>query len=126
MSDGLDRSLRTCHRTVLGMIAACAIVSAIQPSEGEEPAPDPTITTVAFGLAVFTIVSRQASTSPTIARRTRLALVLCAYACAFAIALLGAFLATTAGRSLTGLAFAMAAGIFSLRPPPRFGSETEG
>ena len=113
----LDRSLRTAHRTVLVMIAACALLSAIQPSQPEEPAPDPTTTTVGVGLALATIILRRGSTSPVVAPRTRLTLILCAYACAFALSLLGVFLAITDGQTQTGLIFALAAGIFCLRPP---------
>jgi hypothetical protein len=123
MSKELDRSLRNTHRTLLGMIAVCAIMAAIQLSDVEEPAPDPVITTVAVGLALGTIVARRASTSPVISQPTRVTLILCAYAFAFAIALLGATLATNSSRPQTGLVFALAAGIFSLRPPPRFGSD---
>ena len=119
MSDQLDRSLRTAHRTVLAMIATCAVLAAVQSAEGEEPAPDPVTTTVALALAVGTIVARRASTSPVVAGRTRVTLIVSSWACAFTIALLGAFLAVTEGRTQTGLVFALAAGIFCLRPPPR-------
>lgn len=118
-----DRSLQISHRTVLAMIAICAVISAIQPSDSEEPSPDPTVTTIAVGLALATIVLRRGSTSPVVAARTRLTLILSAYACAFALALLGAFVAIRDGQSQTGLIFALAAGIFCLRPPPRIRAE---
>jgi hypothetical protein len=117
MSDQLNRSLRTGHRTVLAMIAVCAVLAAMQFSDGEEPAPEPVTTTVALSLAVATIVARRVSTSPVIAARTRVTLIVCAWAFAFAIALLGAFLAMVEGQTQAGLVFAVAAGIFCLRPP---------
>ncbi len=100
------------------MIAACAVLSAIQPSPDEEPPPDPTTTTLAVVLAVGSIVCRRASTSPVISTGTRVTLVACAWASAFGIALLGAFVALEQGRTQTGIVFALAAGIFCLRPPP--------
>ena len=118
MSPDVARSLRTAHRTVLATIALCAIVSAIQPAAAEEPAPDPTITTVAVALALGTILTRRAATSPRVAPRTQLVLILCAYGIAFALALLGSYIAITAGQKQTGLVFALAAGIFCIRPLP--------
>ena len=110
--------MRTTHRTVLAMIAACAVLSGFQPRVGEEPSPDPTTTTVAVVLALGSIVCRRASTSPVIPPGTRVTLVACAWACGFAIALLGTFLALQRGQTQTGLVFSLAAGIFCLRPPP--------
>ena len=118
MSDPVDRSLRTAHRTVLATIALCAILTAIQPGPDEGRAPDPMITTVAIALALGTILARRSATSPVVAARTQLVLVLCAYGFAFALALLGSFIAMTAGQKQTGLVFALAAGIFCLRPMP--------
>jgi hypothetical protein len=121
MSQELDRTLRTGHRTVLAMIAACALFSAMQSSVDEEPPPDPVTTTVALALAVGTIVARRVSTSPVVSDRTRVTMIVSSWSCAFAIAVLGAFLATNEARTQTGLVFALAAGIFCLRPPPSTG-----
>jgi hypothetical protein len=123
MSSDLDRSLRTTHRSVLVAIAMCAVVSAIQPGVAEEAAPDPTITTVAVALAVGTIATRRAATSPRVTPRTRLILVLCAYGIAVALAVLGSYIAIAAGQKQTGLVFALAAGIFCLRPLPRLSAD---
>ena len=124
MSEGLDRSLRTAHRTVLAMIALCAVLSALQSSDGDDGAPDPTITTVAVALGLGTVVARRASTSAVISPPTRLILLLSAYACALGLAMTGSFVAMTRGQSQIGLMFALAAGIFSLRPPPTLDSST--
>ena len=118
MSHPLDRTLRTTHRTVLVMIAACALLCAFQPRVGKEPAPDPTTTTVAVALALGSIVCRRASTSRVIPPGTRVTLLACTWACGFAIALLGAFLALEQERTRTGLLFCLAAAIFCLRPAP--------
>ncbi len=123
MSEGLDRSLRTSHRTVLAMIALCAVLSAIQPGGGDDDAPDPTITTVAVALGLGTILARRASTTAVISSSARVTLVLCAHACAFGLAVLGTFVAMARGQSQIGLMFALAAGIFSLRPPPTLDSD---
>ena len=122
MSEGLDRSLRTSHRTVLAMIALCAVLSAIQPGDGDDDAPDPIITTMAVVLGLGAVVTRRVSTSPAISLRTRAGLLLFAYACAFGLAALGSFVAMTRGQSQIGLMLALAAGIFSLRPPPALDS----
>ena len=122
MSEGLDRTLRTSHRAVLAMIALSAVLSAIQLGDGDDDAPDPTITTVAIALGLGTVLARRVSTSPVISLRPRVTLLVCAYACAVALAVLGTFVALTRGQSQIGLMFALAAGIFSLRPPPTLDS----
>ena len=117
MSEELNRSLRTSHRTVLVMIALCAVLSAIQPDYGDDDAPDPTLTSVAIALGLATVLARGASNSAVISLRTRTTLLLCAYACALSLAMLGAFVAMTRGQSQVGLLYALAAGIFSFRRP---------
>jgi hypothetical protein len=117
MGVGLDRSLQTCHRTVLAMIALFAILSAIQPGQADD-APDPTITTLAIVLGLSAVLTRRAFTSPVLSLRTRIPLLLCAYACSFGLAALGAFVALQQEQAQIGLMFTLAAGIFSLRPPP--------
>lgn len=117
MSERLDRSLRISHRTVLATIASCAVLSAIQPGTASDDAPDPAITTIAVALGLGVILARRAASSPVISPRTRVTLLLCSYAFAFGLAALGTFLAMTRGQSQIGLMFALAAGIFCLRPP---------
>ena len=123
MSVNLDRALRTCHWTVLAMIAVFAVVSAVQPEGSDTDTLDPTLTSVAIALGLATILTRRASTSPVISLRTRVTLLLCVYVCAFGLAALGSLVAMTLGQPQTGLAYALAAGILSLRAPPRFDSE---
>lgn len=118
MSEGLDRSLRASHRTVLAMIAACAVLSAIQPGDGNDDAPDPVATTAAVALGLGAILARRASSSPAISPRTCVVLLLCSYASAFGLAALGAFVAITRAQAQVGLMLALAAGILCLRPPP--------
>jgi len=116
--DELERSLKRSHRTVLAVIAACAATSALQPAAAGEPAaPDPVYTTAAVVLAVGVIVLRRTATSRVISPRTRLFLTLCTYTLAASLAILGTFIAMTLGEKQTGLVFALAAGIFCLRPP---------
>ena len=122
MSVSLDRALRTCHWTVLAIIAVFAVLSGVQPGGGDTEAPDPTLTSVAIALGLATILTRRASTSPAISLRTRVTLLLCAYVCTFALAALGSLVAMTLGQPQTGLAYALAAGILSLRAPPRLDS----
>jgi len=123
MSDAPDRSpsssLRTAHRTLLAAIVLCGAAAWMQPSPAEEPAPDPTITTVAIVVALVVILMRGAARSPSLAADTRAALTWAGYACGFALALLGVFLAVQMQQPRTGLAFALAALIFCLQPPSR-------
>ena len=123
MSVSLDRALRTSHWTVLGTIAVFAVLRASQPTDAEAGAPDPTLTSIAVALGLATILTRRASTSAVISLRTRVTLLLCAYLCAFALAGLGSLVAMTLGQPQTGLAYALAAGLLSLRAPPRLDSD---
>ena len=120
MSQELDRSLRTSHWTVLAVIALCAVLSAVQPGHGDDNAPGTAVTGAALALGLGSILARGASGSRVIASRTRVTLLLCAYACATGLAVLGTFVAMTLGQSQVGLMFSLAAGIFSLRRPPTF------
>ncbi len=126
MNEELNRSLRTSHRTVLAMIALCAVLSAIQPGNSDDDAPDPTTTSVAIALGLGTVLARGVSTSSAISLRTRVTLLLCAYACSLALAMLGTFVAITRGQPQVGLMFALAAGIFALRRPGTLGANGSG
>ena len=67
--EALNRSLQRSHRVVLGLIAACAIYSALQPQPATEAALDRRAATLAVALALGTIVAKQiasrATASPT-------------------------------------------------------------
>jgi hypothetical protein len=117
--EALNRSLQRSHRVVLGLIATCAIYSALQPQLAAEPAPDRRPATLAVVLALGTIVAKQIANRATASPRTRVTWTLCSYSLASAISGLGAFLATTRGAVQTGIVFSLAAGIFCLRPPAR-------
>ena len=121
MSHPLDRSVRIAHRTVLAMIVVCGVISWVQPHPAEEPAPDPLATTAAVALALAVILLRGSARSRVLEARSRLVLLLSAYACGFALALVGALLALTASQPRTGLAFALGAGILCMRPPGPLG-----
>ena len=114
-----DRALRRSHAGVLAVIAACAIVSALQTHPAEQPFPDRRSTALAVGLALATVVARQIASRAGVTGRLRATLTLCAYSLAASIALLGVYLAVTQGAVQTGMVFSLGAGIFCLRPPPR-------
>jgi hypothetical protein len=114
----LDRALRRTHRSTLLGLAACALVSFLQPGESESTPPPSLYTLIAVALATATIATRQLATSPRLAARVRVMLSLTALALATAIGLLGAYLAVAVGSRQAGLLFILAAAIFSLRPPP--------
>jgi peptidoglycan/LPS O-acetylase OafA/YrhL len=113
-----SHTLRNLHRIVLATIAGCALVSALQTPAAEQLGPDRRSATVAVCLALGSIVARRLATRAGVSPNVRSTLTLCAYALAAAIAVLGVFLAATQGAVQTGLVFALAAGIFCLRPPP--------
>ena len=99
------------------MILLCAVVAWLQPGPPEEPATDPILTGVAVTLGLAVILLRGFTRSSTLAPQTRLTLLMSAYACGFALAVLGAFVAVQIDQPQTGVAFALAALIFCLRPP---------
>ena len=119
----LDRSLRQAHRTLLAVLAGCALVTVLQTRADPEPAPDPILTTIVVALALALIVARRASTSPVPGRRTRIWLLMASYACAAGIGILGCFLAITTGAVQTGLLYSLGAGILCLRPPRLFSGD---
>ena len=110
--------MKVSHRSVLTIIAACAILSALQTGPTEQPAPDRPLATLTVCLALGTILARQIASRAAASPRVRVTLTLCAYSLAAAIALLGVFVAVTQGAVQTGIVFALGAGIFCLRPPP--------
>jgi hypothetical protein len=119
MSDATERaaSLRTAHRALLAAIALCAVAAWMQPSPGDEPAPDPTVTTVAIVMGLAVMLLRAGARSSVIAPETRTALTWAGWACALALALLGVFVAFQLQQPRAGVAFSLAALIFSLQPP---------
>jgi hypothetical protein len=114
----LDRALRRAHLSTLLGLAACALVSFLQPGEPEAAPPPTFYTLTAVALSAATIVSRQLGTSARLSPRARVTLTLTALGLATAIGLLGAYMAVAAGSRQPGLLFILAAVIFSLRPPP--------
>ena len=96
------------------------------PGDGDDDAPDPTTTSVAIALGLGTVLARGVSTSSAISLRTRVTLLLCAYACSLGLAMLGTFVAITRGQPQVGLMFALAAGIFALRRPGTLGANGSG
>jgi hypothetical protein len=114
----LDRALRRAHRTTLLGLAACALVTILQP-EATETAPPPTLhTMIALGLALGTILSRQLGTSPRLAPKARVLFTLAGFGLAAVLGVFGAGLALATGTRQTGLLFTLAAALFCLRPPP--------
>jgi hypothetical protein len=114
----LDRALRRAHRTTLLGLAACALVTFLQPGT-TETAPPPTLyTLIAISLAMGTILSRSLGTSPRLAPKLRVLLTLAAFGLATALGVFGAGLAVASGSRDTGLLFTLAAALFCLRPPP--------
>lgn len=99
------------------MIAVCALVAWIQPGPPDEPGTDPMLTAVAMTLGLAVIVLRGITRSKAIVPQTRVTLLMSAYACGFALAVLGAYVAINVEQPQTGVAFALAAFIICLRPP---------
>jgi hypothetical protein len=105
------------HRSVLVLLALCALMIFARGFGGEEPPPDRLITVWAVGLALVGILLRRAGTSPQIQPRTALMFGLAGLVSSAALGLLGAYLAWTQGAAQTGLVYTLAGGIFALRAP---------
>ena len=114
----VDRALRTTHRSVLGLIAVCAIVIAAQQASPDAAELNRDFTLVAIALAAVSIIARRTAEVPRAAPRQRVIGVLVGYLAAAGIAIVGVAAAVGAGEKRSGLIFALAAAIFSLRPPP--------
>jgi hypothetical protein len=114
----LAASLRTLHRSVLGLLAVCAAVAVLAgPSEDTGALPPRSWTIGAVVLALGVITSRRLAASPVIGARARIHLTIATLAFAGALGLLAAGLAIRHGATQSALVFTLAAALFVLRPP---------
>jgi hypothetical protein len=109
-------ALRNTHRSVLAVLAVCAVVIATRES-AVEPTPDRFYTVLAIGAALATIVLRRLSTSPVAGFRARVGFALAGLVCAASLGLVGVVVAVELDAKQTGLVYTLAAAIFSLRAP---------
>jgi len=116
-AEPLRLALRRTHRSVLGLLAVCAVVILAGGTSGEEPPPDRVMTVGAVVLALMGIVLRRASSSPRIQPRSALILAVAALLTCGGLGLLAVWLAWTEGASETALIYTLAGFIFALRPP---------
>ena len=112
----LGRATATAHRSVLVLIAACALATLWFGGEATGPQPRP-YTYAAVGLGVATIAARSFSTSAAVGLRARLFWALGSLGCAAGVALVGAAIGIQHGDQQAGLVISLAAGIFVIRPP---------
>lgn len=115
-ASALGRATATAHRSVLVLIAACALATLWFGGEATGPQPR-TYTYAAVALGVATIAARSFSTSAAVGLRARLFWALGSLGCAGAIALVSAAIGIQHGDQQAGLVIALAAGIFVIRPP---------
>jgi hypothetical protein len=113
----LRLALRRTHRSVLGLLAVCALVILAGGMSGEEPPPDRVMTVWAVGLALLGIVLRRISTSPRIQLRSALFFAVSSLLTCASLGLLAVWLAWTQGAAETALIYTLAGVIFALRPP---------
>lgn len=116
-AEPLRLALRRTHRSVLGLLAVCAVVILAGGTSGEEPPPDRVMTVGAVVLALLGIMLRRASSSPRIQPRSALILAVAALLTWGGLGLLAVWLAWTEGASETALIYTLAGFIFALRPP---------
>jgi drug/metabolite transporter (DMT)-like permease len=116
-AEPLRLALRRTHRSVLGLLAVCAVVILAGGTSGEEPPPDRVMTVGAVVLALLGIMLRRASSSPRIQPRSALILAVAALLTCGGLGLLAVLLAWTEGASETALIYTLAGFIFALRPP---------
>jgi len=118
----LANALRTTHRCVLALLAACALFLAVTSGSTDEPTgsdlPPRPFTLAAVGLALGVIATRRVATSPAIGLRTRVALSIASLALAALLGLVASALGVLHGATQPALMFTLAAALIVLRPPP--------
>ena len=114
----LAAGLQTLHRSVLALLAACALSAWLSGDpELADAAPPRDWTLAAVGLAVGIIATRRLASSPVIGLRASVRLGIASLVLAGALGLLAAALSWQFGASQSALVFALAAAVFVLRPP---------
>jgi hypothetical protein len=114
----LERAMRNTRRSVLGVLATCALLIFVHGFGGDEPPPDRLVATAAIVLALGAIVMRRVSTSPVIRPKTSIFLRLGALMTCAALGGLGVYLAYGLATPLSGILFTLAGIVFALRPTP--------
>jgi hypothetical protein len=117
----LNQALTGTHRSVLVLLAACAVFIVLQPA-GEEQTPPPLYTSVALGLAVASIICRRVSTSPVMSPKPKVVLAVMGLVFAALVGVTSVMLALGDGDKQNALLFVLGAAILSLRPPIRIAS----
>lgn len=112
----LEAALRHTHRSVLGLLATCAVVIVLHGFSGEEPPPDRLLTTVGVGIGLTTVVLRRLGGSPVVGLRASFFLLLGALLLAASLGLLGAWITWARNGPETGILFTLAGVIFAIRP----------
>jgi hypothetical protein len=112
----LEAGLRRTHRSVLFLLASCAVAIVLHGFAGDEPAPNRWLTTAGVGLGLGTVVTRRLGGSPVMALRSRFFFLLAALVFSAVLGLLGAWIAWATDGPETGLLFTVAGAIFAIRP----------
>jgi hypothetical protein len=117
-SEALATRLRTLHRSVLALLAACAAIAAFAGRARDADSLPPRSWTIgAVALALGVIATRRLAGSPVIGVRAHVRLSIASLAFAAALGLLAAALALEHGAARSALAFTLAGALFVLRPP---------
>ena len=117
----VNTALRRLHRGVLITLAVCALVIAASGQterHGEPPAPDNPYGVVALALAAGAILSRRSVATPSRPTRGFVYASVASLVCAGGLGLLGVAAGSDGGHTSTGLLYALAGALLSLRPPP--------
>jgi hypothetical protein len=114
-SSPLDAALRRVRRAVLITFAICAAVIAAAASGGPTGAPPRGFPIAAVGLALASVLTRQASASTR--GRSQVRLALASLLLAGCIGLVGVALALQGGPRGIALAYVLGGAILCLRPP---------
>ncbi len=115
----LDASLRRVHRSVLVLLALCALVAASAPVDepGDVTAPDhSTITLCAVALAGGSVLARRLATAPRVGPGRRLWLGLASLLLAGGVGIAGVAAALMAGDRSAGLLYTLGGASLILRP----------
>jgi peptidoglycan/LPS O-acetylase OafA/YrhL len=124
---GLNRALRTVHRSVLFTLGVCAALC-FWTAEPAPPAAAPPnqrlLATLAAALGVTAIVTRRRRNARRGDLRREVALSLVSLLCATAVGLVGVAVAGSGGARTTALAYVLAGTLFALPPPRRIRAPT--
>jgi hypothetical protein len=123
-TDGLNRAIQRVHRSVLILLAGCAIVVWLSTAADVSETTPRVYAWAATGLGGIAILTRPFRSVPIKRPKLVLARILISLIAAAGVGLTGVTAAVMGGPRTTALAYVLAGAIFALRPPARINLPT--